>query len=80
MCCATEGVDGLFNDVVYMAAPVLHPMNTLLLLLLLFLLLLLLLLLPLLVQQQPKHLLATRLPIFTTLFLFSAVFGDEVGD
>ena len=77
MCCATEGVDGLFNDVVYMAAPVLHPMNTLLLLLLF---LLLLLLLPLLVQQQPKHLLATRLPIFTTLFLFSAVFGDEVGD
>ena len=31
----------------------------------------------LLLVQELKHLLATRLPIFTTLFLFSAVFGDE---
>ena len=55
----------LFNDVVVrLHGPVLHPMNSLLLLLLL-------------PVQEPNHLLAALLPIFTTLFLFSAVFEDE---
>ena len=55
-------MDALLNGAVAgLHGPVLHPMNSLLL--------------PLV--QELKHLLATRLPIFTTLFLFSAVFGDE---
>ena len=61
----SAGVDALLNGAVAgLHGPVLHPMNSLLLLLLV---------------QELKHLLAARLPIFTTLFLFSAVFGDEDG-